>query len=300
MLPVYYSDLFLEHKTGSFHPERPARLEAIVKALKGSPFPLDWRDPSPATLLQVQRVHDGDYVDGLRHACEMGGGSLDGDTVVSRHSYEAAMLAAGAWIQGSQTVHEAGSPGVVLCRPPGHHAEPDRAMGFCLLSNAAIAALDLVEQQGIPRVAILDWDVHHGNGTEKVVQKDPRLAYVSLHQWPLYPGTGSSHQKFPLNNVLNVPLASGSGWPVYETAMQEKVVPFLRQFDPQVLLVSAGFDCADGDPLAGMCLTAEDFGRLTRMCLGITRRCLFGLEGGYDLENLAEGWLQVVAECLQS
>lgn len=300
MLPIYYSDQFLEHLTGSFHPERPARLEAIVKALRAAAFAstLEWRDPVAARLHQIERVHRPEYVAALQQACGRGGGSLDEDTVISAQSFEVACLAVGAWIQASQASWEQGSPSVVLCRPPGHHAEPDRGMGFCLFSNAAIAAVVALDLPGIQRVAVLDWDVHHGNGSEKVIQGYAPLAYVSLHQWPLWPGTGSGSQSFLHNNILNLPLPRGSGWPVYEQAMREQVMPWLRAFHPDLLLVSAGFDCAKGDPLAGMNLDPEDFGKLAQFCLELTPRCVFGLEGGYNLQNLAQGWLSLVETCL--
>ncbi|NJL98454.1 MAG: histone deacetylase [Synechococcaceae cyanobacterium SM2_3_2] len=300
MLPIYYSDQFLHHQTGSFHPERPARLEAIVKALRSAPFAalLDWRDPVAATVSQIERVHQSDYVQALQAICQRGGGSLDEDTVVSAESFEVAKLAVGAWIEASQSTLETGSPSLVLCRPPGHHAEPDRGMGFCLFSSAAIAALLALDQPQIKRVAVLDWDVHHGNGSEAVIKQHPHLAYVSLHQWPMWPGTGNGIDTFPHNNILNLPLPRGSGWPEYEQAMTTQVMPWLGTFDPDLLLVSAGFDCAAGDPLAGMTLSSEDFGRLTRLCLDLTPRSIFGLEGGYNLENLAQGWLSLVETCL--
>ena len=300
MLPIYYSDTFLEHETGAFHPERPARLEAITLALRGAPFAdrLDWRHPQPASPEVIGRVHPPEYVQGIQRFAEQGGGPIDADTVVSLESYRAACLAVGGWLDGIQSVLQDQAPAVVLCRPPGHHAEPQRGMGFCLFSNAAIAALWALDQPDIERVAIFDWDVHHGNGTQAVVEQHPQLAYLSIHQSPLYPGTGPAAERGRHDNIRNIPLASGSDWSVYGQVMETQVLPFLHQIQPDLLLVSAGFDCAQGDPLASMGLLPEDFGRMTQMCLQITPRTLFGLEGGYDLDNLAQSWISVAQTCL--
>lgn len=300
MLPIYYSDAFLEHRTGVLHPERPARLEAITQALRSASFAaeLDWRHPQAATPEQIGRVHPLDYIHGIQHLAEQGGGSVDPDTILSPESYRAACLAVGGWLDGMQAIVSTQKPAVVLCRPPGHHAEPRQGMGFCVFSNAAIAALWSLEQPEIKRVAIFDWDVHHGNGSQAVVETYPQLAYLSIHQSPLYPGTGAATETGPHNNIRNIPLAAGSDWSVYEQAMQTQGLPFLRQFQPDLLLVSAGFDCAQGDPLAGMNLRPQDFGHLTELCLQLTPRTLFGLEGGYDLDNLAQGWTHVVQACL--
>ncbi len=300
MLPIYYSDTFLDHQTGALHPERPARLEAITLALRGAPFAdrMDWRHPQAASPEVIARVHPPEYIQGIRQFAEQGGGHIDADTVLSSESYRAACLAVGGWLDGIQSVLQDRAPAVVLCRPPGHHAEPQRGMGFCLFSNAAIAALWALDQPGIERVAIFDWDVHHGNGTQAVVEQHPQLAYLSIHQSPLYPGTGPATERGPHDNIRNIPLPSGSDWSVYSQVMETQVLPFLRQIQPDLLLVSAGFDCAQGDPLASMGLQPEDFGRMAQMSLQITPRTLFGLEGGYDLDNLAQSWISVAQACL--
>ncbi len=302
MLPVYYSETFLSHNTGPFHPERPARLRAISKALQRSPFAsqLEWRDPPLAELWELERVHPSWHIQRVAELAAAGGGYLDADTIVSPGSFEAARRAVGAWIAASASVLATGQPALVLCRPPGHHAEPERAMGFCLFSNAAIAALWALDQPGVKRVAIFDWDVHHGNGTQAVVERHPQLAYASIHQFPLYPGTGRAEETGLHGNLCNVPLPAGSDWSVYKKALEEKVLPFLKAFQPDLLLVSAGFDCAKGDPLASMLLEPEDFGRMTCLCLKeVTPKAVLGLEGGYDLENLARGWLSVAQACLE-
>jgi acetoin utilization deacetylase AcuC-like enzyme len=302
MLPVYYSETFLSHNTGPFHPERPARLQAIFKALRKAPFAnqLEWRDPPLAELGELERVHSPRHIQQVAELAAAGGGYLDADTVVSPGSFEAARRAVGGWIAAAASALAAGQPALVLCRPPGHHAEPERAMGFCLFSNAAIAALWALEQSGVRQVAIFDWDVHHGNGTQAVVERHPQLAYASIHQFPLYPGTGLAEETGIHGNLCNVPLPAGSDWSAYEKALQEKVLPFLKAFQPDLLLVSAGFDCAKGDPLADMLLEPEDFGHMTRLCLKeVTSKAVFGLEGGYNLENLARGWLSVAQACLE-
>ncbi|MDX2272387.1 MAG: histone deacetylase [Cyanobacteriota bacterium] len=302
MLPIYYTDVYLQHQPGGFHPERPARLEEIVKALRSAPFAadLEWRDPHLARLEDIERVHPPDYIRWIADLAEQGGGRVDADTILSAESYRAARLAVGGWIDGVQAVLTTQQPALVLCRPPGHHAEPSQGMGFCVFANAAIAALWALDQPNIQRVAVFDWDVHHGNGTQHIFESHPQLAYVSTHEFPLYPGTGAAAETGSFGNICNIPLAAGSDWSVYQRAMQEQVLPFLEKFQPDLLLISAGFDCAKGDPLAHMNLLPEDFGRMAAMCLQLTPRVLFGLEGGYDLRNLAEGWLSVAQACLDS
>ncbi|MGQ9836967.1 MAG: histone deacetylase family protein [Cyanobacteriota bacterium] len=301
MLPIYYSDAFLNHDTGAFHPERPARLQSIVKALRSAPFAdkLEWREPPIASLTEIQQVHSLFYIQSLAELVAAGGGHVEADTPVSSGSFRAACLAVGAWMAAGECVLQTGQPAFVLCRPPGHHAEPERGMGFCLFSNASIAALWALKQPGIERVAIFDWDVHHGNGTQAVVERYPQLAYASIHQFPLYPGTGFAHETGIHSNICNVPLPAGSDWSVYKDALHNTVLPFLQKFQPDLLLVSAGFDCAKGDPLASMLLEPEDFGRMAQLCLEqVTRKTVFGLEGGYDLNNLARSWLSLAQVCL--
>ncbi len=300
VLPIFYSERFLNHHTGYGHAERPARLTSIVEALKTTDFAerLDWRHPTAAPQVAIAKAHTPSYIEAVNAMADAGGGYLDPDTPISRESYEIALLAAGAWLNATETILATAQPAAVLCRPPGHHAEAAQGMGFCVFNNAAIAALWALEQPGIERVAVLDWDVHHGNGTQAILSQNPKAAFVSLHQLPLYPHTGTASETGDYANVCNVPLAAGGDWAVYEAVWQQQVQPFLARWQPDILLVSAGFDCAAGDPLAGMQLLAADFGRLTRLCLAVTPRCVFGLEGGYNLENLANGWRAVAAACL--
>ena len=186
----------------------------------------------------------------------------------------------------------------VLARPPGHHAESDAGMGFCLFSNAAIAALYALQQPGINRVAILDWDVHHGNGTQAIVENQPQIAYCSLHQYPCYPGTGKADERGFHDNVLNLPVPPGSDITVYQPLFEKKVVPFLSNFQPDLLIVSAGYDGNKADPLANINLQPVDYGLFTAYCLGITRKIIFGLEGGYDLLTLSQSVIATITSCL--
>ncbi len=177
---------------------------------------------------------------------------------------------------------------VVLARPPGHHAEADRAMGFCLFSNAALAATYALKQVNVRKVAIFDWDVHHGNGTQHIVESNPDIVYASIHQFPFYPGTGSQMEKGGHNNVLNIPIPSGYGSAEYLPRFEKEVLPFLQKFNPDMLVISAGFDAHHNDPLAGINLNAEDFALMTKQLLKIQPHLLLGLEGGYDLTALKD------------
>lgn len=304
MFPVIYSDEFLKHDTGRYHPERPERLSAIVKALKTASWheQLLWQSPTPIStkdiLPYIQQVHEREYIDRVRHLAENGGGLLDMDTPVSPRSYEIALLAVSAWLDGVDRVLATNSPAFVLARPPGHHAVRETGMGFCLFSNAAIAAYYALTQASINRVAILDWDVHHGNGTEEIVENNANIAYCSLHQSPCYPGTGKASDRGQYNNVLNIPIPPGSTFESYQPLFEELVMPFLGNFQPDLLIVSAGYDANRDDPLAEIALQPQDYGKFTDYILKITRRILFGLEGGYDLDTLAQSVAITIERCL--
>ncbi|NEQ35923.1 MAG: histone deacetylase [Okeania sp. SIO3I5] len=307
MVSVIYSDEFLEHKTGIRHPERPERLTAIVETLKAFPFEngqLQWESPTPVEQRNpslkklLRKVHSRTQIGLVAGIAKQGGGYLDGDTPVSAKSYDVALLAVSAWLDGVDLVLANGKPAFVLARPPGHHAESERSMGFCLFSNAAIAAHYALEKPDINKVAILDWDVHHGNGTQEIVETNENIVYCSLHQSPCYPGTGSANERGAYNNVLNIPMSPGSTMAIYQPIFEEKVIPFLANFQPDLLIVSAGYDANHDDPLAGISLQPKDYGLFTKYCLQITRKILFGLEGGYDLPSLSQSVLATIEACL--
>ncbi|PPS45275.1 histone deacetylase [Chroococcidiopsis sp. TS-821] len=304
MLPIIYSDEFLEHKTGRFHPETPGRLSAIATALKQADFAhkLEWRSPTPVAespaLTLVEQIHASEYINLVRYIASTGGGYLEPDTPVSPRSYDVALLAVSAWLDGVNSVLVTQNPAFVLTRPPGHHAQSDRGMGFCLFSNAAIAAHYALEQPNINRVAILDWDVHHGNGTQAIVENHPQIAFCSLHQSPCYPGTGHASEQGKFNNVLNLPVSPGSTMETYQLLFEAKVMPFLSSFQPDLLIVSAGYDANAADPLAEIALQPQDYGKFTEYCLQITRRVVFGLEGGYDFSALSQSVVATLEKCL--
>jgi acetoin utilization deacetylase AcuC-like enzyme len=260
------------HPTGS-HPERPERLAGVLEA-----FP-DFVEARPATLSELELVHDADYIERVRSASELGEQVLlDPDTICTASSFEVARLAAGAAIQAVE------QSGFALVRPPGHHALRDRSMGFCLFNNIAVAARFAQRELGIGRLAILDWDVHHGNGTQDEFWDDDGVLFVSIHQWPFYPGSGGPGEGNA--TTLNVPLAAGAGDDEYLEHLEEVVEPAIRAYEPELLLVSAGFDAAASDPIGGMSVSEEGFRELGRHASGLAERLALVLEGGYDVEAL--------------
>lgn len=304
MVCIIYSDRFLDHDNGRSHPERPERLTAIVDALKHAPWAnyLEWQQPTPVAdrdvLPWIEKLHRPDYIERVRQLALEGGGLLNMDTPVSPQSYDVALLAVSAWLDGIDRVLDAHSPAFVLARPPGHHAENHSGMGFCLFSNAAIAAYYALTQESINRVAILDWDVHHGNGSQYLTESNPNIAYCSLHQSPCYPGTGASSETGQYNNVLNLPMNPGSTFADYQPAFEQQVVPFLKQFNPDLLIVSAGYDATQADPLAGISLHPSDYKAFVEYIHPVCDRLLFGLEGGYHLQALAQAVVATIGACM--
>ncbi len=286
----------LEHDTGPFHPECADRLRRVLGALESLEFQSLLREDAPlATRAQLLRVHSEQQVDLLLGLSPPDGEvmSLDADTVVSPGSIPAALRAAGGAVHGVDAVMEGWARrAFVAVRPPGHHAERQQAMGFCLFSNAAIAARHAQAHWRVRRVAIVDFDVHHGNGTQDAVQHDADMFYASTHQSPCYPGTGAASERGVDGNVLNVPLAPGSGSAAFRAAWGDHLLPALDAFAPGLLIVSAGFDAHRADPLAQLRLETADFAWITTALCGLaTRHCggrlVSVLEGGYDLDALA-------------
>jgi acetoin utilization deacetylase AcuC-like enzyme len=285
---------FVEHDSGDGHPERPARLAAVQRgiAAAGLTDALLVVEPVAASAQDLDRVHPEPYRRALEAFCEGGGGYLDGDTHVGRASWEAATLAAGAGLEVVRRL-DAGDASVGFCavRPPGHHALASRAMGFCLLNNVAVTAAHLAARG--ERVAIVDYDAHHGNGTQDLFWDDGSVFYVSLHEWPQFPGTGRLHDVgvgAGAGSTLNVPVPSGTTGDVYRRIIDEVVVPRLAAWGPTWLLISAGFDGHRRDPLCDLGLTAGDFADITMDLAALVppgRRLLL-LEGGYDLDALAD------------
>ncbi len=298
---LYYHDRFLAHDTGRGHPERPDRLRAIMLTLAHDGFLKQLDRPSfdPADLDLIQRLHTPEYVQRCFRTCREGAPYIDvPDSAVCPDSADIAQLAVGAVIDAVDRVF-AGDFINAFCpvRPPGHHAEADRSMGFCLFNNVALAADHLVRDHGLERVAVVDFDVHHGNGTQHLLEHRDDVLFISLHQEPitLFPGTGYANErgKGPgLGYTLNIPLPPGSGDIEYRQAFESQVIPKLDEYRPQFLLISAGFDAAVEDPLAEMEVTTEGFDWMTRQLLAVaSRHCdnrvVSVLEGGYQLEALA-------------
>ncbi len=305
---AFASPLFARHEAPSGHPEREARYDAARRGIERSTVAsrLRWREPRAASFEELSRVHTETHMTRIGSIAGRAG-NIDGDTYFSPESSAAAMLAAGAACElvealaGGEAAY-----GIVACRPPGHHATASHAMGFCLLNNVAIAAR-AARAMGMPRVAIIDWDVHHGNGTEAIFYDDPSVLYISTHESPQYPGTGDAGDvggPDALGRNVNVPLSAGAGDVEYREVFDRIVSPILEQFDPSLVLVSAGYDAHARDPLGGMELSDATFGHLTQQVL----RCLPGrgvgklgflLEGGYDLSALGNS-VQATLDALVS
>ncbi len=291
---------FERHDTGPGHPERPARLARLREALGGPRLAGRCRalEPVAADDTMLARVHDPEHVRRVEEACASGRTVIDSmDTAIGPESARIARLAAGSVTALCREVARGRlARGFAAVRPPGHHAERDLAMGFCLFNNVAVAAAELRATEGLERVLILDWDVHHGNGTQHIFEEDPDVFYFSCHQHPLYPGTGAASETGRgrgRGTTLNRPLAPGAGDEEFLGALREALVPAAREFAPQLIIVSAGFDAHARDPLANLEVSTEAFGEATRLVCDLADEVAGGrlvsvLEGGYDLEALAD------------
>ncbi len=292
----------IEHDPGAYHPECPARLASVLEALRAPQFAALIRREAPlAELADIARVHPQRHIDAVLAAIpERGYRPIDGDTILSPGSGNAALRAAGAVVAAVDAVMR-GEAKNAFCavRPPGHHAEPAQSMGFCIFNNIVVGAQRARAVHGASRVAIIDFDVHHGNGTQAVAEQDAGLFYASTHQWPLYPGTGAAHET-GLGNVVNAPLRAGAGGPEFRHAFDAFIMPALEAWGPDLVMISAGFDAHKDDPLGGLRLDESDYVWVTARLAAFAERACQGklvsaLEGGYDLNALASSTAAHVA-----
>jgi acetoin utilization deacetylase AcuC-like enzyme len=285
----------LDHVTPLGHPERPDRLRAIERILEHERFAMLARAQAPAATLEtIALCHPIDYIEQIRDATPRDGlAHLDADTSMSPGSFEAALRAAGGAVRAvDEVMAKTASNAFVAARPPGHHAETARPMGFCLFNNAAIAARHAQKRHGVERAAIVDFDVHHGNGSQEIFWDDPTVMYCSTHQMPLYPGTGSVSERGEHGTIVNAPLDPGDGGAEFRGAFETAILPRLKDFRPGLIVISAGFDAHARDPLANLNLLEADFAWATQKLMEIADadaggRVVSVLEGGYDLEGLA-------------
>lgn len=292
------------HDTGWGHPEHVGRLRAVTRALRDDPalFSLvEHIEGRHATVEELELAHTSDYIRSVRDVCERGGGRLDADTVVSAGSWDAATAGAGCVLTGVDLA-VSGERTRSFCgvRPPGHHAVSDRAMGFCLFGNVAIAARYARQKHGLERVLIIDWDVHHGNGTQALVENEPDIRFVSMHQWPWYPGTGAAGDRGPHQSIWNIPMPPGQSPGAYLDALERGIDAASEGFVPDIVLISAGFDSLAGDPLGGFTLELEHFDQLTRsVCARADTWCggrvVSVLEGGYAPDRVGQASVRHLA-----
>ena len=284
----YMADVFRCHDPGP-HPERPARYDAVSEAVGAAGAEVVEAPSAPVEALE--RVHDAAYLAAMERFCAAGGGRLDADTIVNDCSFEAALRGSGAAMAAVDAVLAGEVGSAFTCgRPPGHHAERATPMGFCIVNHVAVAAAH-ARAAGVERVAILDWDAHHGNGTQAIFWTDPSVLYLSLHQFPFYPGTGAASERGEGDGAgatVNVPLRAGTSQGEFLAAFRGQALPALRDFDPGLLLVSAGFDAHAADPLCQLGLQADAFATMTRELRGIGAGPVMVLEGGYDLTALRD------------
>ena len=286
----------MNHLNPPGHPERPDRLRAIESVLEGEQFQMLARVQAPvASLETIALCHPMDYVEEIRDAAPTEGlVQLDADTAMSPGSFEAALRAVGGAVHAvDEVVAKKAANAFCAMRPPGHHAEKTRPMGFCIFNQAAIAARYAQKQHGLGRVAVVDFDVHHGNGTQDIFWADATLMYCSTHQMPLYPGSGAVSERGEHNNIVNAPLRAGDGGEQFKAAMEQRILPRLQAFGPELIVISAGFDAHMRDPLANLQFSEADFGWATRRIMEVADKTAQGrvvsvLEGGYDLEGLSK------------
>lgn len=280
----------IAHNQGHGHPERPERLVEIARVLKEDPLPLTIVEAPRATVEDLARVHTRAHIERIEHTCREEAYYPDPDTQMITASWEAALRAAGGAIAACKAVMDGQLDNAFAAvRPPGHHAEHDRAMGFCLFNNVAVAARWLQANTEVERVAIFDWDVHHGNGTQHSFYEDDTVYYASIHEHPLFPGTGSPRERGKGNTTLNIQMRYGTTGAVWVDAVREQVLPELERFRPDFMFISAGFDAHHADPLGGQLLDEADFATMTDLVKGLAGgRVVSLLEGGYDLRGLGQ------------
>jgi len=297
MTLLYYDPFFLQHQTGG-HPERPERLVQVMRHLERTGLDQRCNRPSwqPASLEQLTRVHGTDYPGELQTFCERGGGRVEEDTVCSKDSFAVAKLAAGAVCDAvERVVRGDDTQALCLVRPPGHHALADSAMGFCLFGNVALGARLATTELGLNRVLIVDWDVHHGNGTQAIFWDDPQVGFLSIHRWPFYPGTGAADEvgsRDAIGTKVNLPVEFGTPRTVFLDRFRAGLEHLADKMRPELVIISAGFDAHRDDPIGSLGLETEDFGQLTQDVLEIARvhsggRVVSVLEGGYNTGILA-------------
>jgi acetoin utilization deacetylase AcuC-like enzyme len=301
---IVIDERYMAHDTGYGHPERPERINTLVEMLHSRPDSgLVRIDPRPATLEEIALNHEGAHIERVSATAGRASFAFDADTPTSAQSYETALLAAGGLIAVVEAVMDGSvDNGFAMVRPPGHHAERDRAMGFCLFNNVAVAAQVLRQRYALERVLIMDWDLHHGNGTQHSFYEDPHVLYMSTHQYPYYPGTGAAHDVgsgVGSGFTVNVPLRAGSGDPEFAEVFTHVLEPIARQFRPEFVLISAGFDCHRRDPLGGLTATEAGIALMTRVLLRCAEESAEGrvvavLEGGYDLAAIGSSASRVL------
>lgn len=309
-MPLFYSDSrFLNHDTGP-HPERAGRIEGIPDLVAQSPLAGQFQHPSwePVSRQRLTQIHAPHYVESLKEFTKWGGGDVDPDTVVSPESYAVALLAAGAVCDAAERlVRGEDTRAFCLVRPPGHHALAARAMGFCLFNNVAVAAKLATVELELDRVLVVDWDVHHGNGTQAAFWADPGVGFLSIHRWPFYPGTGSREETGSgpgLGTTVNLPVPFGISRKDYHTLFADSLAALADKIKPQLVLVSAGFDSHRRDPVGSLGLETEDFGPLTAAVLDVAEthaegRVVSVLEGGYDPDALGQSVLVHLSEMVK-